>query len=203
MIGKIVSINKKSITVETNWTGYVINVPEPQKFEANKVKKIYLYKHSGIGNKNYLTEEMYGFDNYESKEFFMQLINISGIGPKTALGICANDIKTLKQLIINKDMESLNSLNNITNKFARLMVDNLHDIYKLSGTNEGETPTDIANLVKALKSLGYSSKDVEFAMKNMDFSNNDIELSDLISQAIKIIATQQPINNVHTNIKTN
>jgi Holliday junction DNA helicase RuvA len=146
---------------------------------------------------------MYGFDVYEAKEFFMQLINISGIGPKTALGLCNNDIKTMKQLIVNKDMESLNAMNNVTNKFARLMVDNLHDIYKLSEATENGSPTDIANLVKALKSLGYSSKDIEFAMKNMDFSIKDIDLSDLISQAIKTIATQQPINNVNNNIKAN
>jgi Holliday junction DNA helicase RuvA len=181
----------------------VVNVPNPQKFEANKVKKVYLYKHSGIGNKNYLTEEMYGFDVYEAKELFMQLINISGIGPKTALGICNNDIKAVKQFIVDKDVESLCVMNGITNKYARLMVDNLCDIFKLDG-NSGDNGNvaEIANLVKALKSLGYSTKDIEFAMQHMDLSNKGVELSDLISQAIKTIATQQTISNAN-NVKAN
>jgi Holliday junction DNA helicase RuvA len=181
----------------------VLNVPNPQKFEVNKVRKVYLYKHSGIGNKNYLTEEMYGFDVYEAKELFMQLINISGIGPKTALGICNNDIKAIKQFIVDKDVDSLCVMNGITNKYARLMVDNLCDIFKLDGeSTEGNNAGEIANLVKALKSLGYTTKDIEFAMQHMDLSNKGVELSDLISQAIKTIATQQTISNAN-NIKTN
>jgi Holliday junction DNA helicase RuvA len=189
MVGKIISINKKTITMENNYIGYVVNVIKPDQFEVNKVKKIYIYKHISTNNKNNLTEELYGFEQYEYKELFLMLININGIGPKTALNICNNDINTLKQLIAQRDVQSLSVLNGITPKYARLVVDHLCDIYK---DHINEHPTvDLSKLVQALKSLGYGTKDIELALKHINVPDKEVDLSDLISQSIKLIAQGQ------------
>jgi Holliday junction DNA helicase RuvA len=110
-------------------------------------------------NKNNLIEELYGFEQYEYKELFLLLIAINGIGPKTALNVCSNDIATLKQLITQRDIQSLSILDGITPKYARLIVDNLCDTFT---TNSMEQKgVDISKLVQALKSLGYGAKDIE------------------------------------------
>jgi Holliday junction DNA helicase RuvA len=190
MVGKVISINKKTITVENNYVGYVINVTKPDNFETNKIKKLYLYKHMSTNNKNNLIEELYGFEQYEYKELFLMLININGIGPKTALNVCSNDINTLKQLIAQRDIQSLSILVGITPKYARIIVDNLYDVF-MSRDNQSKG-CDLSKLVQALKSLGYGAKDIEFALKHINLSNEqDIDLSDLISQSIKLIAQSQ------------
>jgi Holliday junction DNA helicase RuvA len=189
MVGKIISINKKTITVENNYIGYVINVIKPDKFEINKIKKLYLYKHMSTNNKNNLIEELYGFEQYEYKELFLMLISINGIGPKTALNICSNDINALKQLITQRDIQSLSILNGITPKYARVIVDNLYDVFA-SHTNERQG-MDLGKLVQALKSLGYGAKDIELALKHINLTNKEADLSDLISQSIKLIAQGQ------------
>jgi Holliday junction DNA helicase RuvA len=189
MVGKIISINKKTITVENNYVGYVINVTKPDKFEINKIKKLYLYKHMSTNNKNNLIEELYGFEQYEYKELFLLLININGIGPKTALNVCNNDITTLKQLIGQRDIQSLSILDGITPKYARLIVDNLCDVF--TNQDAEQKGIDLSKLVQALKSLGYGSKDIELALKHLNLNNKDIDLSDLISQSIKLIAQGQ------------
>jgi Holliday junction DNA helicase RuvA len=186
MVGKIISINKKTITVENNYVGYVINVTKPDKFEINKIKKLYLYKHMSTNNKNNLIEELYGFEQYEYKELFLLLININGIGPKTALNVCGNDINTLKQLITQRDIQSLSILDGITPKYARLIVDNLCDVF--ANNNAEQKGIDLSKLVQALKSLGYGAKDIELALKHINVNNKDADLSDLISQSIKLIA---------------
>jgi Holliday junction DNA helicase RuvA len=197
IIGKIISINKKSITLENNYMGLVIYATHLEKYEINKVKKIYVYKHITSNNKNNLVEQLYGFIEYEQKELFLNLININGIGPKTALNICANDTKTIIQLISQRDVESLGMLGGITPKYARLIMDNLYEIYtKPCYDND----FNFGDLIKALKSLGYSSTDVEYAIKKLDASLASNELSDLIAKAIKLIASQQnAINEIKAN----
>ncbi len=185
MIGKIISINKKSITLESNWTGYVINVTNPESFELGKVKKIYLHKHSVISNKNNLVEDYYGFTNYEEKELFLKLITLNGIGPKTAAQILRNDINLLKTFILNKDIKSLSSLTSINERIARQLVDGI----TITSVNSVSTSTKIAELVSALKSLGYEKREIDLAISDKHISESNSDLSDLISNAIKIIAS--------------
>lgn len=189
IVGKVISINKKTITLENNYVGYVINVTKPDNFEVNKIKKLYLYKHMSTNNKNNLIEELYGFELYEYKELFLLLIAINGIGPKTALNVCSNDIMTLKQLITQRDIQSLSILDGITPKYARLIVDNLCDVF--TTRNMEQKGVDVSKLVQALKSLGYATKDIELAIKHINVNNKDMDLSDLISQSIKLIAQGQ------------
>ncbi len=187
IIGKITSLNKKTITVESNWTGYVINVTNPEKFEVNKVRKIYVYKHCSMNNKNTMSEDYYGFYYYEEKELFFKLISLNGIGPKTAMQILKNDINLLRNLIISKDINGLSGLTAINEKIARQMIENI----TLNASKSIPTSNKISELVSALKSLGYEKKEIESAIadKQIIDSQNSIDISDLISIAIKVIAT--------------
>jgi Holliday junction DNA helicase RuvA len=196
MVGKIVSTNKKTITFENNYIGYVIYVADPTKFEINKVKKLYIYKQLNFGNKNNILEEIYGFERYESKDLFMNLLQVNGIGPKTAINICRNDPQLIKTLIGKRDYEGLCSLENITPKFARLIADYLGEHFK---DNAKQTTIEITDLTKALRSLGYRHEEIEFAIQNINPNTPTIELSDLISQAIKLIANQENASFIKAN----
>jgi Holliday junction resolvasome RuvABC DNA-binding subunit len=66
IIGKIISINNHSITLESNYCAYIIKVRNPKHFEINKVKKIYLFKTASIID-NQIYEIMYGFESYDEK----------------------------------------------------------------------------------------------------------------------------------------
>ncbi|GMO14240.1 MAG: Holliday junction branch migration protein RuvA [Mycoplasmoidaceae bacterium] len=184
IIGKIIAQNKKSITIENNYIGYNVLVSNVEKYEIGKIKKIYIYKSLLISSsKNKVIEELYGFDNYEEKEMFCKLLMVQGIGNKTAISICANDLTLLKSLIVDKDENSLASLKSITPKIARSLVDELDfgENYKVNNCNQ------TADLIKALKTLGYGNKEIESAVNNIDTNKSD--LSDLISDAIKYISS--------------
>jgi Holliday junction DNA helicase RuvA len=185
MIGKVISVNKKSITFENNYVGYVILTAQPDKFEVGRIVKLFLYKHTTSNIKNHIIEEMYGFQHYETKELFLNLINIQGIGPKTAINICKHDINLLKNLIVTKNIDALSQLTYISSKFARLIIENINDLYEGNNTNNA----NFDDLIKALKSLGYQNNEINYALSNINPSKADGDLSDLISRAIKIIAT--------------
>lgn len=190
IIGKIISINKKSITLEHGYIGYVINVGKPNNFVVGKITKIYLYKHCYITNKSSFSEEFYGFKIYEEKQFFLNCIAISGIGPKTAMNFLQNDINLLKQLIIGKKIDELEKLPGISKKFAYLLTDYLCNYYV---KNKMENYDYIVDVVNVLKTLGYSQDDINFAINKLcetNQINNSMETSDIVSMAIKLISTK-------------
>lgn len=193
IIGKIISINKKSITLENSYFGYVVNVIEPTQFELNKIKKIYLYKHSYLSNKNSIVEDYYGFLRFEEKEFFMNCIAISGIGPKTAISFLKNDISLLKQLIASKDITALEQLQHVTKKYAYLLVDYLSDYYVKSKVEGFDSFSEV---ISTLKALGYSQEEIGEAINGLS-KNNELQdmndVSDLVSLAIKTISNNNEL----------
>lgn len=188
IIGKIVAINKKSITIESNWTGYIVYVTNPDKYEVGKVKKIYVYKHFCMSNKNTLCEDYYGFYSFEERELFYKLLTLNGIGPKTAMQILKNDANLLRSMIASKDVKGLSSLSAINEKLARQIIDNIN----FDPSSNVQTNTKIAELISALKTLGYEKKDIDYVLTTDEINKNQsLDISDLISTAIKLIATSQ------------
>lgn len=188
IVGKVISINKKSITLENNYIGYVINVNGLNNFVKNKVIKLWLYKYTNITNKNSLNEEFYGFRSWEEKQFFMNCIAISGIGPKTAMNILQNDVVILKNLICNKDIAAIEKLPGITKKNACLLVDYLANFYHEDKNSNYDNVSDVINI---LKTLGYNQKDINFAINKLMETNQlatSQDTSDVVSSAIKIIS---------------
>jgi len=190
IIAKIISINKKTITVEHSNFGFVINTPKPDVFQAGVTTKVYLYKHMAVSAKNTVIEEFYGFRYWDEKEFFISSMTISGIGPKTAIGFLRNDVNLLKQLISNKDTAALEQLPGVGKRYAYLLIEYLSDLYVKS---KSENFDNIADVINVLKTLGYSQDDINFAINKLCETNaieNTMETSDVVSMAIKLISVK-------------
>ena len=78
IIGTVEYVSPQYIVVENNGIGYQIFTPNPYLFTMDgEIQKIYTYLHVRED-----AQILYGFKNLETKEFFIKLINVSGIGPK-------------------------------------------------------------------------------------------------------------------------
>jgi len=183
MIGKIIQNNGKTILLENNYTGYTFFVSKPETFEVGKIKKIYIVESLTINQKNRIVKEMYGFENVNEKNFFFKLLSVSGIGHKTALSICSHDIDLIKNLIKNKDFDTLQSMKGINAKIANSLINE----FELEEDFQSSNPK-LCDLTNALKTLGYSSNDIEFAIKKKYDENCDISI--MISDAIKYIVNK-------------
>lgn len=190
IVGKVVSVYKKSIVIENNFMGYYVLVPNTEVFEKGKTIRLYVHKYTYLSNKNTLREDVYGFKNWEEKEFFINCLNISGIGPKSACNFLQNDINVLKQLISNKDADALEQLPGISKKFAYLLVEYLADFYV---KNKAENYDNIADVINVLKTLGYGQEDINFAINQLCETNaieSTMETSDVVAMAIKLISNR-------------
>lgn len=206
IIGKISYSNSNYVILENNFIGYKIYLNGIELLDKNLFHRIYLYTKVSQTSKGNFSFEYYGFKSIAEKYFFELLLSLNGIGPKTAMSILRNDLTLLKSLIKSNDIESLENLPGFNEKLAITISNQLgyklrnEVILKKENLNKDDSNSinNISNLISALKSMGYKKNDVESAISKMQLELNDLknyELNDLISEAIKIIITNENSSN--------
>ena len=200
LYGEVVSINKKTITFECNNVGYAIYVTNPNEYSLQKKIHLYIYSQYSLTSKNSFTNDMYGFKTYQAKELFLSLMRCQGIGAKTSLQICTNNNDLIRQLIVDKNVEELSKCKGVSSKNAKVIIDTLYDFYIAKTNIDNSNSKQITQLFSALNSLGYKDQDIQYAISKLIVKKNptEEELSDLITQAIKIII-KKDTNGIESN----
>ena len=101
---------------------------------------------------------------------------------------------------------SLTSKNSFTNDmygfktYQAKVIDTLYDFYIAKTNIDNSNSKQITQLFSALNSLGYKDQDIQYAISKLTVKKNptEEELSDLITQAIKIII-KKDTNGIESN----
>ncbi len=143
--------------------------------------------------------ELFGFASREEKELFLQLTSVSGIGPKTALGLLGSmPLRDLNLAILLGDVNALSRAPGIGKKTAQRIALELKD--KISQADVSAqagsaapvshaafTGSDAASeAVEALIALGYSSTEARNAVGRVRSEADTPE--DLIRLALRAMA---------------
>jgi len=181
--GKIILRTDKFLIVETGGIGYKVNIIQNAAPEIKNGKEIFLFVHTHVRED---ALDLYGFLKQEELEFFEMLINVSGIGPRGALGILSvASVDTLKKAILTGDTPYLTKISGIGKKTAEKIVIELRDKIGKEGVDAtGASLQDELDALEALKSLGYSQHESREVLKKVP-----VELSTnvKIREALKIL----------------
>jgi len=179
--GKITLKKDKFVIVETGGFGYKINISPVDIVFTKKIgDEISFWTHLNVRED---ALDLYGFSNYEELEFFQMLLNVSGIGPRSALTILGiASINTLKQAIGTGDISYLTKISGIGKKTAEKIVIELRD--KMSEEKSGGILQHELDALEALKSLGYSQNEAREALKKVP---SDADTNKKIKEALKIL----------------
>lgn len=159
--------------------------------KKGEVAKLYTYLH--------VREELfdlYGFSTEEERSCFELLIGVSGVGPKAALAILsANTPEGLAMAIVTEDAKSLTAAQGIGKKIAQRIILELKDKMAketasgldFSGGKGAAVPavftSKATEAAAALAVLGYSTQEVQMALKGVDVEN--LPLEEIIRQGLK------------------
>lgn len=181
-IGKIVSVGKTYVILDSNYTGHIVYVAKSQEWEVEKDKnrKVYLYKH-----KTEYVESTYGFKTFKERVLFEDLMSVNGIGPKTALNVLREGIENIIALIATANTEKLSSIPYLGLKSANQIIFELKGKYEKSQLSLQKGKIASTELRSSLKTLGFNNKQIEFAVANVK-PQDTIDL--LVEEAIKVIA---------------
>ncbi len=144
--------------------------------------------------------ELFGFSTREEKELFLQLTSVSGIGPKTALGLLGSmPLRELNLAILLGDVNALSRAPGIGKKTAQRITLELKDKISqadVSAHSDAEIPAAAASAlvnadaaseaVEALIALGYSSTEARGAISRIRGEADTPE--DLIRLALRAMA---------------
>jgi len=152
------------LIIETSGVGYKIFVT-PLLLAATKLKQeIALVIHT------YVREDalnLYGFETLPELEFFEMLLTVSGVGPKSALGIMSlSGLDMIKSAIASGDAGVFTKVSGIGRKTAERVIVELREKLK---AESGVTPMAAghSDAVDALVALGYSQIEARQALQNL------------------------------------
>ena len=113
--------------------------------------------------------DLYGFLDEKELELFELLTTISGVGPKTALGIMGGiRPNVLLAAVEQKKVDVLAEYPGIGKKKAERIILELRDkIKKMGGAERIEFHEGDRDIKDALKNLGYKQKEIDEALKHI------------------------------------
>lgn len=186
LAGKIIHTDERFAVLETGGLGYkVFTTPETLQGLKNKTgESANLWTYLAV-RENAL--DLYGFVQKEELDFFELLITISGIGPKTALGILSvTTIKNLRQAIGTGETAHLTKISGIGKKVAEKIVLELRDkIDFLESEKDSGDMRDESDAIEGLKTLGYAEREAREALKKLPKEIS--RPSDRIKHALKLL----------------
>ncbi|MDF9444311.1 Holliday junction branch migration protein RuvA, partial [Limosilactobacillus mucosae] len=175
LTGAIVQTAPTYIVLDVNGVGYQLACANPYRWSVNVSDKVKVFVYQAV-REDAIT--LYGFVSAEEKQLFMQLINVSGIGPKSALAILANpDHQGLIDAIANDNVSYLTKFPGIGKKTAGQIVLDLHDKIDQLRANEPldfnvpasdtDLTPELRDALAALSALGYPERSVKKVQKTL------------------------------------
>jgi len=162
---------------------YRINIPSTYKIPS-KGEMYSLYTHFHVRDDN---QSLYGFEKEQERDFFEQLISVSGIGPKIGIAIITMfSRKELETKILEGDAKSLSKVPGLGMKGAQKIILELRGKIDFE-QKESSDDSIIRELKEALKTLGFSGsqlkESVEVGEKILK-KNKDISIEELIKKVL-------------------
>ena len=182
--GDIVEVNVDYVLIDVNGVGFQVFVGKPQDFSYGR-SLIYTYYHvkeDGVS--------LYGFKTKQEQDLFLRLINVSGIGPKTASGILgATTTNSLISAIELGNIAFLKKLPSIGPKAAQQIVLDLKG--KLISDEQANKPSTkksdkYSDVYDALRQFGYKVTEIDNAINKVENIEN-LQTVSIIKECLKLL----------------
>lgn len=194
LTGLVTVVAPQYIVVDVNGVGYKLLVANPYRYQEDRTKKVQVYVYQAVREDNI---SLFGFTDQNEKKLFMQLINVSGIGPKSALAILANpDHQGLVDAITNNNVSYLTKFPGIGKKTASQIVLDLRD--KLTNesssslfattqlTVDATVNRELKDALEALAALGYKERDIKKIQKTL-MKEEQMATDEYLRQALRLL----------------
>ena len=192
--GEIIEKEPENIVIECNHIGYNVHIAPGMisKFPSvGQMARVYTY--TSVREDAFW---LYGFTSKDELALFKQLITVSGIGPKAAMGILSvMDVDTIRLAVISQDAKMIAKAPGVGAKSASRIVLELKDKIKpedvigkpVDDNEDSVIGTLRQEATEALVSLGYTVSDAYKVLQKLDI-NEDTRVEDVIKMALRQIS---------------
>ena len=169
--GELAHILPTAIVVDVHGVGYQVVFANPYRLQDSLKKQI-----KGLVQQVVREDSitLYGFISSEERELFQRLISVSGIGPKSAMSILANDdTEGFVNAVESGNVTYLTKFPGVGKKTAQQIILDLKGKVEAvpEETTKAVVSTNQATLEEAkeaLLGLGYSAKEITKIWKSLE-----------------------------------
>ena len=151
------------VIVENNGMGWRISYPHTDAVRLNQNISVYTFMHVSENDVG-----LYGFESQEEEEFFLRLISVKGLGPRTAMNMLSRtNYRNLIASIEQGNVATLKSIPGIGAKTASQIILDLKGKLVQADTKLEKYEQPVQEALEALKNLGYKPGELQTAGKVM------------------------------------
>lgn len=195
--GVITEVTPYYIVVDVNGVGYQVYVANPFKYEEDEHVEQKVFVYQAVRDNDI---SLYGFKNSSEKQLFLKLLDVSGIGPKSALAILANDDNRGLINAINSDDDGyLTKFPGIGKKTAKQIIldlkGKLSDVDSDMLTGQDNLDLDLnasspylKESLEALRALGYTKTEVKRISKKLEKYDGK-STDDYLRQGLRLLVS--------------
>lgn len=171
--GKITDKSIDTLVLEAGGVGYELYLTgeDMGAILLGEERMVYVYEHI-----REQAHDLFGFVTRDTKELFIQLLGVTGIGPKMALSVLGiGNASEVRGAIAGGNVAAIQKANGVGKRIAERVVVELKDKVGLAGVDlsstgilQSEVPIERDEATEALISLGYSPHDAAIALQKVD-----------------------------------
>jgi Holliday junction DNA helicase RuvA len=180
--GRILRRSPQHIILDVGGVGYIVQIPI-STFERLKGtdSEVSLHIHTVLKEDSL---QLYGFFTEEEREIFTTLLNVNGIGPKTALNIISYlPPEELRKALQDEDIKRLTKIPGLGKKTAQRIILELRDKIPDKMKKEDRVYDDA---LSALVNLGYQKTQAREALEVVQ-KKGLVSIEDILREALRIL----------------
>ncbi len=194
--GILTEYTEEGAVLEAGGVGYHLIIPASLRAELPAPgEEVKLYTYYQVGEDS---QKLFGFSDRDSRDLFLQLIKVSGIGPKLAVSVMGTlSPDELRLAVVAGDAKTIAQAPGMGKKTAEKLILELKDkidMTRLSapdGRGAGSAPVIVTDAfteaVAALQALGYSSSEALKTVRSLE-AEDDWTVDQILQAAFRKLA---------------
>lgn len=180
--GHIKFKEQQTLLVVTSGVGYRVFVTPKTHITLHIGQPIELFIYTNVKDD---AIDLFGFQTEQELTFFTLLLNVNGVGPKSALSVLNLGVDVCKNAIQHADTHVFSQVPRLGKKTAQKIIIELQsklgelEILELTSQN-----SDLDAAIQALSSMGYDKQHIIEASRTLQ---KDLSLDAMIKQLIKTL----------------
>jgi Holliday junction DNA helicase RuvA len=178
--GEIDEISDNEVILNVSGVGYGIRVSNHTLLAVRAGMQISFYTHHALREN---ASDLYGFLQKSEQDFFELLLGVSGIGPKSAMGIMNTaSVSTIIEGIQSGNADYFAKISGIGKKNAEKILLALKDKVEVGAGGGGMGSSGASDAIEALTALGYTQQDARAIIQKLD---KTLPTEELVKLALK------------------
>jgi holliday junction DNA helicase RuvA len=193
--GEVLEVALDHVVIEAAGVGYRVNATPSTLATLRRGSEARLIT-AMIVREDSMT--LYGFTDAETRDLFLTLLSVSGVGPRLAMATLAvHDAATLRQALHDGDVTALTRVPGIGKRGAERMVLELRDkVVGAGGFSPHGAPLVNGHavrgpVVEALVGLGFAAKQAEEATDKVLAGDHEATTSSALRAALSLLGTSR------------